>query len=77
MSVCSLLGSRGVFFGVSSFESVTRHWPNSVLMRSFVESVARQRPVNNSGVVFFLGSVLRVCCRGNITLLIQPKLQKG
>jgi hypothetical protein len=50
MSVCPLLGSGGVFFGVSSFGSVTRHGLNNVVMRSFVESVARQRPVNNNGV---------------------------
>jgi hypothetical protein len=51
--------------------SVTRQRPNNELMRSFVGSVARQRPVGNNGVVFFLGSVLRARCRGNIVLLIQ------
>jgi hypothetical protein len=30
-----------------------------ILMRSFVGSVARQRPISNNGVVFSLGSVLR------------------
>jgi hypothetical protein len=39
-------------------------------MRSFVGSVARQRPVGNNGVVFSLESILGVCCRGSIFLLI-------
>jgi hypothetical protein len=51
--------------------------PNNEVMRSFVRSVARQRPVGNNGVVFSLESVLRIRCRGNIVLLIQPELQKG
>jgi hypothetical protein len=38
--------------------------------RSFVGSVARQRPIGDNGVVFSLESVLRVRCRGNIFLLI-------
>jgi hypothetical protein len=42
-------------------------------MRSFVGSVARQRPVGNNGVVFSLGSVLRTRFRGNIVLLIIIK----
>jgi hypothetical protein len=37
--------------------SVTRQRPNNEVMRSFVGSVARQRPVNNNGVVFSLGLV--------------------
>jgi hypothetical protein len=39
-------------------------------MRSFVGSVARQRPVSNNGAVFSLGSIERVRCRWNIFLLI-------
>jgi hypothetical protein len=45
-----LLGSGGVFFGVSSFGSVTRHRHINVVLRSFVESVARQRPINKNGL---------------------------
>jgi hypothetical protein len=85
MFVCLLLGSGGVFFGVSSFGSVT---------------MAAAQQWGNNGVVFSLGSVLRICCRGNIFLSIiikykipgapssgvkwsgreaeiQPKFQKG
>jgi hypothetical protein len=38
--------------------------------RSFVGSVARQRPVGNSAMVFSLGSVLRVRCHGIIHHLL-------
>jgi hypothetical protein len=51
--------------------SVTRQRPNNEVMRSFVGSVARQRPVSNNGVVFSLESVPRARCYGNIVLLIQ------
>jgi hypothetical protein len=44
-----------VFFGVSSFGSVSRQRSNNEVMRSFVGSVLRQRPTGNSGVVFFWG----------------------
>jgi hypothetical protein len=37
--------------------------PINVVTCSFVLSVARQRPINNIGVVFSLGSVLRTHCR--------------
>jgi hypothetical protein len=50
--------------------SVTRQQPNNEVLRSSVESVARQRPVSNNGVVFALESVLRARCHGNIFLLI-------
>jgi hypothetical protein len=56
--------------------SVTRQRPDNEVKRSFVGSVARQRPVSNNGGVFSLESVLRVHCRGNVFLLIQPELQK-
>jgi hypothetical protein len=46
-------------------------------MRSFLGSIARQRPVSNNQKVFFLGSVLRTHCHGKIVLLAQPKLQEG
>jgi hypothetical protein len=46
--------------------SVARQRPNNEVMRSSVGSVAWQRPVSNNGVVFSLGSVLRVRCRGII-----------
>jgi hypothetical protein len=49
-----LLGSGGVFFGVNSFGSVTRHWSNSEIMCSFVRSVPRQRPTGNNVVVLSL-----------------------
>jgi hypothetical protein len=62
LNVCLLLGSGGVFFGVSSFGSVT---------------MAAAKQWGNNGVVFFLGSALRVRCRGKILLLVQPELQKG
>jgi hypothetical protein len=42
---------------------------NNEVIRSFVESVPRQRPTGNSGVMFSLGSVLRGLCRGNAVLL--------
>jgi hypothetical protein len=77
MYVRMMLGSGGVFFGASSFGFVTRQWPNTEVMRSFVGSVSRQRPVSSNGVVFSLGSVLTTHCRGNIVLLIQPELHKG
>jgi hypothetical protein len=38
--------------------SVTRQWPNNEVMRSSVGPVARQRPVSNNGVVFFLWFVI-------------------
>jgi hypothetical protein len=77
LSLPLLLGSGGVFFGVSSFGSVTKQRFNNEVMRSFVGSIPRQRPVGNNGVVFSLGSVPRAGCRGNIFLLIEPDLQKG
>jgi hypothetical protein len=52
-------------------------WSNNEVKRSLVESVARQWPVSNNGVVFSLGSVLRASCRRITVLSIQPELQKG
>jgi hypothetical protein len=55
MSACMLLGSGGVFSSVSFFGSVTRQRSNNEVMRSFVRSVPRQRPVANNAVGVFLG----------------------
>jgi hypothetical protein len=42
---------------------------NKGVMRSFVGSVARQRPVSNNREVFSLRSVPRTCCNGKIVCL--------
>jgi hypothetical protein len=85
-----LLGRGGVFFGVSSFwvlyygsgrlvvgRNVTLTLTNKGTMRSFLGSVARQRPVSNNREVFSLGSLLRNRCHGKIFLLVRPELQEG
>jgi hypothetical protein len=41
MSFCPLFGSGGVFFGVSSFESITSHRPNNVVEGSPCRSLVR------------------------------------
>jgi hypothetical protein len=60
--VCLLLGDGIIFFGVSSFWSITRQCLNNEVMHSFVGSVARQWPLSNNGLVFSLGSILRTHC---------------
>jgi hypothetical protein len=50
--------------------------PNKGVMRSFLGSVDRQRPISKNRAVFSMGYVLRTSCRGNIVLLVQAELQK-
>jgi hypothetical protein len=68
-----------VLFSLESvlFGSVLWHRPNNEVMRSYLGSVGRHRPVSNNGVVFSLESVLRTRCHGKIVLLVQPELQEG
>jgi hypothetical protein len=51
--------------------------PNKGVLRSFLGSVARQRPVSNNREVYSLGSVPRTRCHWKIVLLVQPELQDG
>jgi hypothetical protein len=55
---------RWRFFLGGGSGPVTRQRPNNETMRSFVGSVARQRPVSSNGVVFSLRSVLRTVAVG-------------
>jgi hypothetical protein len=73
-----LLGRGGVLFGVGSFFGPLLWWrPNNKVVRSFLGSVARQRPASNNRKVFSFESVFRAHCRGTFVVLIQPELQNG
>jgi hypothetical protein len=57
--------------------SVIWQRPNKGILRSFVGSIARQRPVSNNREVFSLRSVPRTFCNGKIVLLVRQELQEG
>jgi hypothetical protein len=67
-----LLGGGGVFFGIRFFWGATKG-----LVRSFLRSVGRQRPVSNDWEVFYLGSVQKTRYHGKTVLSVRPELQEG
>jgi hypothetical protein len=72
-----LLGGGGFFFGVRFFlGALLWQGPNKNIMRFFLGSVARQRPVSNNREVISLRSVPRTRYHGKIVLLVLPELQK-
>jgi hypothetical protein len=73
-----LLGGGGVFFGVRFFlDALLQQQPNKGLVRYFLGSVARQRPVSNNREVFSLWSVPKTRYHGKIVLLVLLELQEG